>query len=221
MDRRSFLRRAGKVGLGVGLASQVGWLTASNAGGSGSSALRELARRVRGRDVPPGDRGYANAGVLSDPRFDGVRPDAVVFGADVEDVEPTIRWAEQHDVPCVAQWAPQLCRVLDDYGCRARCHPTGRRGGRPGKRNRSGGAGAGLVEAPPSPALRRPRACARWGRDRRTAAPVVPRAGKASVRPGRSARRPTPGAWWPACRGAGRRCRRSGHGWRRSPRASH
>jgi hypothetical protein len=37
MDRRSFLRRAGKVGLGVELASQVGWLTACSAGGGSST----------------------------------------------------------------------------------------------------------------------------------------------------------------------------------------
>ncbi len=101
MGRRSFLRRAGAVGLGVGLATQPGWLTGCSSGGPGSSALRELARRVRGRVVVPGDRGYANARVLFNPRFDGIGPDAVVFCADVRDVETTMRWADQHDVPLV------------------------------------------------------------------------------------------------------------------------
>jgi FAD/FMN-containing dehydrogenase len=101
IDRRAFLRRAGVVSLAAGLASQVGWLTAYGSDEVGSGALRELARRVRGRVVIPGDRGYRAAHVLFNSRFDDVRPQAVVFCDDVHDVETTIRWAEQHDVPFV------------------------------------------------------------------------------------------------------------------------
>lgn len=100
LDRAGFLKAAGAgaVALGLGL----GWETPGEAAVS-LGALRELARRVRGRVVLPRDAAYGGLAQVYNTRFDGVRPPAVVLPRDVRDVQETVRWGRRHHVGVVAR----------------------------------------------------------------------------------------------------------------------
>jgi len=107
LTRRELVLGAGALALGAGAADALGmpapdpgWVGAApaRAGGAGPRALRELARRVRGRVIRPGSAAYAGAARVYNARFDGARPDAVVLPRDSRDVQALLRWADRHDV---------------------------------------------------------------------------------------------------------------------------
>jgi FAD/FMN-containing dehydrogenase len=59
-----------------------------------------LQRDIDGRVVQRGDRGYAKAHQLFDPRFDDLHPLAVVQCASAADVATTIKFARQQQLKC-------------------------------------------------------------------------------------------------------------------------
>ena len=60
---------------------------------------RELASRLRGDVVLPGDADYEHAKQLQDVQFDAVSPRAVAYCADTGDVRTTLRFARRHGLP--------------------------------------------------------------------------------------------------------------------------
>ena len=66
-----------------------------------SGIFRELARSIHGDVVQRGSTGYDAARVLYNTRFDGVKPQAIVFCESVGDVQKTVRWAHKHRVRIV------------------------------------------------------------------------------------------------------------------------
>jgi len=94
MKRRAFL------GLTVGA-------VALGATGLRSSAAAPrwdaLARRLSGRLVLPGDRGFAGFAQPNNLRYAAVRPGAIALCADARDVGASILWARENGVPLVAR----------------------------------------------------------------------------------------------------------------------
>jgi FAD/FMN-containing dehydrogenase len=102
-DRRHFLVRAGQVVAGAGALSALpGWRLV----GSRSSVdprLVELAGLLQGDVVAPGNSAYDSARRLYSPRYDSVRPGAVVFCESAQDVWRTVRWSRRHSIRIVAR----------------------------------------------------------------------------------------------------------------------
>src|SRR5882762_9765164 len=102
MSRRELLARGGRVAVGVAaIPFARGLVELGSAATTGIFA--ELARGLRGELVLRGAPGYDQARVLFDTRFDGVKPQAVVFCESLTDVQRTVRWARRHGVRIVAR----------------------------------------------------------------------------------------------------------------------
>lgn len=117
MDRRTFLRRAARwtlalaglgpiaaacTGDGSGVTSpSVGTPTQSisaSPSGPAPPPWARLAGQVKGSVVRPGAPAYRNARLDYDPRFDDIRPAAIVFVESEDDVARTIAFAGDHDL---------------------------------------------------------------------------------------------------------------------------
>jgi FAD/FMN-containing dehydrogenase len=117
VDRRAFLRNVVAAvslpTLGAVAAACTGRSSApTDASPSASSSLPSLpARRswsalgdsLDGELILPGAPGYPTARLAYDPRFDAVRPRAVVMAASPADVANTIRFARDRDLPFAAR----------------------------------------------------------------------------------------------------------------------
>jgi hypothetical protein len=102
ITRRELLARGGRVALGAA-ATPLARDLVELASGSTTGIFAELARGLRGQLVLRGAPGYDEARVLFDTRFDGVKPQAVVFCESLSDVQRTVRWARRHRVRIVAR----------------------------------------------------------------------------------------------------------------------
>ena len=119
MDRRSFLRRAGGLFLASPpLAALVAACTratttstattpATQASSTSSAPpgipWDELAAGLHGRLIRPGTPEYPVARLAYDPRFDDVRPHAIVMATTAGDVARTILFARDHDLAFAAR----------------------------------------------------------------------------------------------------------------------
>lgn len=113
MNRRDFFRRSAHLALGVGVASQLGWLAActtrdGNAGpvapiGPGDDAWAQLGRALRGGLYRPGDPPYSQLALPFNLRWSDVKPAGIAQVADAADVATAIGWARDHDVELVAR----------------------------------------------------------------------------------------------------------------------
>jgi FAD/FMN-containing dehydrogenase len=63
--------------------------------------FRELAREIQGTVVTPSSSAYGRDKVLVDSRFNGTRPQAIVYCESAEDVQRTVRWAQKHAIHIV------------------------------------------------------------------------------------------------------------------------
>jgi FAD/FMN-containing dehydrogenase len=103
LDRRSFLARAGRATAAVGaIGALPGWIAV----GSRSAVdprLVELAGLVQGTVVTSSDAAYDSARRLYFPRYDDVRPGAIVFCSSPQDVWRTVRWSRRHSIRIVAR----------------------------------------------------------------------------------------------------------------------
>jgi FAD binding domain len=94
-DRRELLRRGFGGALGLGIAA--GWPLAQ-ARAAVDPRLAALARVLDGDVVPRGGKGYAQARLIWNPRFDGIRPLAVAYVETIADIRRVIQWANRYDV---------------------------------------------------------------------------------------------------------------------------
>jgi FAD/FMN-containing dehydrogenase len=111
MRRRDFLAAVGAAGAAVALPGCTveagprpapGGITATRAAAAptapGPRAWRALAEDLDGSLLRPGQRRFAAASRLYNPRFDDVVPTAVVRAANAHDVAETVRFARRHDL---------------------------------------------------------------------------------------------------------------------------
>ncbi len=86
-----------------------------------------LGRGLAGRLVRPGDAGYNTARRLFNPRFDGLRPAAVAYCANPDDVRECLTFAARYGVPVTARagghsyagWSSGAGLVVDVTSMRA------------------------------------------------------------------------------------------------------
>jgi FAD/FMN-containing dehydrogenase len=102
-DRRELLVRGGRLAVGAGaLAALPGWITVDSRSAL-DPRLVELAGLVQGTVVTPADATYDSARRLYSPRYDDVRPGAIVFCETSQDVWRTVRWSRRHSIRVVAR----------------------------------------------------------------------------------------------------------------------
>src|SRR5712691_2995450 len=102
-DRRELLVRGGRVAVGAGaVVALPGWITVG-ARSTVDARLVELDQLVQGTVVTPQDSAYDSARRLYSPRYDGVRPGAIVFCETARDVWRTVRWSRRHSIRVVAR----------------------------------------------------------------------------------------------------------------------
>ena len=89
LTRRAFLRTAGASALALGALGQVGWLRRT---------LWDDLTGLRGEVVRPDDPRYATARLGWNQRHDAIRPQAIVYCADAEDVRRTVAWVRRNGV---------------------------------------------------------------------------------------------------------------------------
>jgi FAD/FMN-containing dehydrogenase len=95
VNRQAFLASTASTVLG---ASTFGVLGASR-----SIPWADLARRLRGKVVLPGDQWYGAYAQPNNLRYDAVLPQAIALCADARDVSASILFAREHGVPVVAR----------------------------------------------------------------------------------------------------------------------
>ncbi len=98
VDRREFLRRALAAGAVVAVPA---WAT--GVASTGDRRVKELARSLAGPVIARGARGYAQARLLFNPRFDAVKPLVVAYPQSAADVAKAIRWARKYGVRVAAR----------------------------------------------------------------------------------------------------------------------
>src|SRR5436190_17413319 len=105
ITRRELIRRGGRAAAGVAFASQLEWLPGCGSSGKAptESDWNDLAHRLQGRLVRPGERGYPLLHVPSNLRYADVHPRGIVLCKSPEDVRQSILWARDHGLPTVAR----------------------------------------------------------------------------------------------------------------------
>ena len=119
MDRRGFLcRAAGLLLASPPLTALVGACTRATSTSTATTSAPptapptsgppripwdELAAGLHGRLIRPGTPGYPVARLAYDPRFDDIRPRAIVMTTTTGDVARTIRFARDHGLPFAAR----------------------------------------------------------------------------------------------------------------------
>jgi FAD binding domain-containing protein/berberine-like enzyme len=113
MDRRTFLRRAAQWSLALpGLGAIATGCTSDGSNpppspsrgtsstppSSGGTPWARLVEQVDGPVVRPGAHGYRNARLDYDPRFDDIRPAAIVYVESEQDVAKTIAFAGDYGI---------------------------------------------------------------------------------------------------------------------------
>ncbi|HTZ56236.1 MAG TPA: FAD-dependent oxidoreductase, partial [Candidatus Acidoferrum sp.] len=95
VNRRAFLQ--GTTGVALA-ASALGLLGASR-----SIPWAELARRLKGQLVRPGDRWYSAYAQPNNLRYDAILPQAIAMCSDARDVSASILFAREYGIPLVAR----------------------------------------------------------------------------------------------------------------------
>lgn len=107
VDRRAFLSRAAGLTLasggGLGLLSALGCAGSVSPPAPKPSVWNELARRLSGPLLRPGDRGFASYALPNNLRYAGVQPAGIALCQSARDVATCILWAREHGVALVAR----------------------------------------------------------------------------------------------------------------------
>jgi hypothetical protein len=99
ITRRQFLRRTGRAALAVTVLSQAAILDGCGEKRTSTASWDELARKLQGRLVRPGDASYGPLHLPFNRRYEDVRPEGIASCLDPSDVRESILWAREHDVP--------------------------------------------------------------------------------------------------------------------------
>jgi FAD/FMN-containing dehydrogenase len=103
LDRRAFLGRASGLALSAGVLGPGPWWRLAHADALADPRLRQLARQIQGSVVAAGSPAYAQARLVYDTRFDGVKPMAVVYCETPTDVAKTIAWGRKYGIRIAAR----------------------------------------------------------------------------------------------------------------------
>jgi FAD/FMN-containing dehydrogenase len=104
INRRQFFHLTGRVALGAGLVSQLGWLDRYAWGKTQSETdWQKLARRLKGGLVLPGDPSYEQERLPFNRRYENIFPAGIALCANARDVRESILWARDFNIPIVAR----------------------------------------------------------------------------------------------------------------------
>ena len=102
ITRRQSVRRTGKAALGLIILSQGGLLSGcgnTSTSGTSSSIWDELAHRLQGSLVRPGDASFGELYLPFNRRYEDVRPQGIASCLDPSDVRESVLWAREREVP--------------------------------------------------------------------------------------------------------------------------
>jgi FAD/FMN-containing dehydrogenase len=103
ITRRQFARRTGQLLGAAGVASQLDWLAAAAASAPSRAQWGELARRLNGRLVLPGDAAYAQLRLPFNRRYAFVHPAVIAVCSGPSDVRKCLQWSREHGVAIAAR----------------------------------------------------------------------------------------------------------------------
>jgi hypothetical protein len=104
MTRRHFLVATRRVAVAAAVASQARWLTGcADAAQPSESAWRDLAQRLDGYVLRPGDDGFYETALPRNLRYADVLPQGIAMCVNTSDVQTSILWAREHDIALVAR----------------------------------------------------------------------------------------------------------------------
>jgi hypothetical protein len=104
MTRRGFLVATRRVAVAAAVASQARWLTGcGDAAQPSESAWRDLAQRLDGYVLRPGDDGFYETALPHNLRYADVLPQGIAMCVNPSDVQTAILWAREHDIALVAR----------------------------------------------------------------------------------------------------------------------
>jgi FAD/FMN-containing dehydrogenase len=95
LDRRELLGRGARAAFAAGITP---WWRLPSSSGAPDGHVRELAGELQGAVIGRADPGYDAARRIFSTRFDSVRPLAVAYCENADDVAKAIRWANRHGV---------------------------------------------------------------------------------------------------------------------------
>lgn len=101
MNRRRFINLAGAAALAG--AGGLEFFPASARTAAWPQRWNDLARRLKGPLLRPGDFGFGASALPNNLRYASVRPAAVAFCEDAHDVSAAIAWAREYEIPFVAR----------------------------------------------------------------------------------------------------------------------
>jgi hypothetical protein len=75
----------------------------SSTSSSNNSACRELARRISGPVLRPGDHGFRATALPNNLRYASILPQGIAKCASATDVAQAILWSQQNDIPLITR----------------------------------------------------------------------------------------------------------------------
>ena len=104
IDRRTFLRQVGAVGVGLGMALARSTGTATAGTSVSEAAIQELRKQLGSSKVlTPNDPDYVRTGLPANGRYRATRPAVIARCANENDVSTCVKWAAQNKVPPVVR----------------------------------------------------------------------------------------------------------------------
>ena len=104
LTRRQFLTRSVRLAAGAGLGLSALGLAACGAdSGSSDSAWRDLANRISGPVLRPGDPGFAAIALPNNLRYASIVPQGIARCASATDVAQAILWSQQNNIALVTR----------------------------------------------------------------------------------------------------------------------
>lgn len=104
LTRRRFLAATRRVAVAAAVASQARWLAGcGDAAEPSDAAWRDLARRLDGTLLRPGDDAFLATALPQNLRYASILPQGITLCASERDVQTSIRWAREHEIALVAR----------------------------------------------------------------------------------------------------------------------
>ncbi|MFZ0680248.1 FAD-binding oxidoreductase, partial [Candidatus Binatus sp.] len=108
LTRRQFLAKSARLAAGAGLGLSALGLTSCGGGSSSNSssnnsAWRELAHRISGPVLRPGDHGFRATALPNNLRYASILPQGIAKCASATDVAQAILWSQQNDIALITR----------------------------------------------------------------------------------------------------------------------
>jgi len=110
LTRRQFLAKSARLAAGagfglsaLGMTSCGGGSSSASTSSSNNSAWRELARRISGPVLRPGDHGFKATALPNNLRYASILPQGIAKCISANDVAQAILWSQQNDIALITR----------------------------------------------------------------------------------------------------------------------